>query len=273
MKKLRLIITLALVILLVSPAAAAQPAQTERKPEDSSAISREFKGRIFELKHRIPRTLVGVLQTLGSGVKGSVITANDEMGIISVRDFPENIAVIEEAIKRLDKPQTAQPRADMEVQLSLVAASRVGGTDSADIPAGVAKVLEQLRNTLKFKSYRYITTFINRTREGGRVNASGAADAFFQPSEMKGSKTFYEYSFTGVNIVNAEGGGQAIQVPEFHFSAKVPINVGNNQIQYQNMGIHTGLTLKDGEQIVVGTSNIGSSDEALIIVVSVKRVP
>jgi hypothetical protein len=69
-----------------------------------------------------------------------------------------------------------------------------------------------------------------------------------------------------------------IQVREFRFSASVPIVIrttagGGTDIQYKDVGITTGLTMKDGETIVVGNSNVGSADETLIVVVSIKRVP
>jgi hypothetical protein len=251
--------------------------QPQGQASDRYVTEKGFKGKVFELKHREPSSLSNVLKPLGSGFKGADITYNDEMRIISVRDFPENIAAIEEAIKRLDTPKSAEPQVNLEVQVSLIMASRNAGPESADAPAAVAKVVEQLRENLKFRSYRYLNTFISRTRDGGRVDANGTADKFFLQEEIKGRQTFYTYRLENVRLVNTEGGGQVIQVRDFRFSISVPLVIrttpgGGAEIQYRDVGINTGLTMKDGEIIVVGNSNVGSADETLIVAVSIKRV-
>jgi hypothetical protein len=51
----------------------------------------------------------------------------------------------------------------------------------------------------------------------------------------------------------------------------VPIKYGPST-QYRDIGIITPLSLREGEMAVVGTTNIGGSDEAIIVVISVKRV-
>src|SRR5688572_12824915 len=85
------------------PVVLAQPT-TADKSSDDAVTERQFKTKIFELKYRDPGTLANVVRQLGSGFKGAGISTNAEFKTITVRDFPENIATIEEAIKRLDTP-------------------------------------------------------------------------------------------------------------------------------------------------------------------------
>src|ERR1700730_3452280 len=98
--------TLALPLLLVilSTAALGQ-AQSQPAPTDNYVTNTGFKNRVFEVHNRMPDDLVPVIKLLTSGFKGAQLAASNEFRTITVRDFPENIAAIEEAIKRLDTPE------------------------------------------------------------------------------------------------------------------------------------------------------------------------
>jgi hypothetical protein len=52
----------------------------------------------------------------------------------------------------------------------------------------------------------------------------------------------------------------------------VPLNVGNGgggpQIQYQNVGFRTPVSVREGERVVVGTTTMG--DKGLIVVLSAR---
>ena len=279
LNKLKSLRTLFLIIVLATTGLASAGPQ-DKKPEQTEPdieTLKQLKGKIFELKYREPSAIFQVLKPLGSGYKAASMIVDNELHLITVRDFPENLAAIEEAIKRLDVPQNVKPKANLEVQLSLIAASRTGAATSGEVPTQIAGVLETLRNTMKYKNYRYITTFINRANDGGNVHSSGAADAFFQVNETKGRQTFYDYTLVDLRTVKTESSEQIIQVRDFRFTTRVPVVVatgnGGSKIEYQDMQISTGLTMKDGEIVVVGTSNVGSSDEALIVVISIKIVP
>jgi len=283
MNKLRLIGVFLLITLLGLSAGVLGQTQDDKnkKPEDPDldvTVLKQLRGKIFEVKNRAPSEVYQVISLLGSGYKAAHVNFNDEMHTITVRDFPENIAAIEEALKRLDTPRPVKAQVSLEVHVSLIVASRDGTGVSADVPPAIKPVLEELRNTLNFKSYRYITTFINRTREGGSVTNTGVADSFFQVAETKGKSSFYNYSLENIRIIKGEGTEELIDMRDFRFGATVPIivNHGNSttspDFQYKDVGIRTPLTVKDGEMVVVGTTNAGSTDEALIVVVSIKKL-
>src|SRR5262249_25941369 len=85
----------------------AQNPQPQKKSPDWVDFS-GFKGKIFEIKYADPKAIANIVYPLGSGFKGAIIQPFNNPNSISVRDFPENIAIIEEAIKRLDVPQPVQ---------------------------------------------------------------------------------------------------------------------------------------------------------------------
>jgi hypothetical protein len=65
-------------------------------------------------------------------------------------------------------------------------------------------------------------------------------------------------------------GKEIIFMSQFKFGVSVPIKIGG-QTQYRDVGLTTPLSLREGEMAVVGTANIGGADEAIIIVISVKK--
>src|SRR5215217_875069 len=138
---------LALALLLL--AAPAALAQTEApRQEDNYVTQKMFQNRVFDVKNRDPQSLVRVLSPLTSGFRGAVVTANPEFRTISVRDFPENIAVIEEAIRRLDTPEVARP--SVEFQVHMLVASNEEALPNR-YPAELAGAVKQLQSTLGYK--------------------------------------------------------------------------------------------------------------------------
>src|SRR5215470_14013339 len=114
--KLRLTI-FSIVLLLISVGSSSPTLAQEQKKEEKESTPdlKRFSVKLFEVKHRIPSALRDALWTLGSGAKGADINANNNLNTLTVRDFPENIAAIEEALKRLDVPD--KPPVSLECQL------------------------------------------------------------------------------------------------------------------------------------------------------------
>jgi type II secretory pathway component GspD/PulD (secretin) len=108
-KTTRLIAVIACALLPLSTTFAQQNQTQTRQTESQWVDFSGFKGKIFDIKNRDPMELINILQPLGSGFKGAIMKSNSEYKTITVRDFPENIAVIEEAIKRLDVPPPPKP--------------------------------------------------------------------------------------------------------------------------------------------------------------------
>src|SRR5687768_15219234 len=111
LKFMKNILTAGALFLLVNSAAFAQQAtpSAQTKPEDNYVTEKGFKSKVFTITHRDVNNLGAVLRPLLSGFKGALIVPNGEFKTITVRDFPENIVIVEEAIKRLDMPLPPRP--------------------------------------------------------------------------------------------------------------------------------------------------------------------
>lgn len=263
MLKFMKIATVALVLVLVPiPATLAQTTTPPAKSEDDFVTEKGFKSKVFEVKYRDAYTLATVLRQLGSGFKGASVSANSEFKTITVRDFPENLATIEEALKRLDTP--AAPRPNIELHIHVLVASNTTGTadTAAPVPAELKDVLTQLRGTLNYGNYELAATVVQRITETRNIlQGQGAGQVSHANPTSLDMALPYQYVINSVSLVQNPSGAPSVQINEFSFSA---------QTDKDHAQVQTALNLRDGEKVVVGTATI--RNRALIVVLSAKLV-
>jgi len=226
-----------------------------------------FKGRTFEIKYRDPNGLLRAIAPLGSGFKGATMSANQDFRTLTVRDFPENLATIEEAIKRLDTPDA--PRPDIEFRVHVLIASDAAAA-SDEVPPELNEVIRQMKSTLKYKSYNLMTSSVQRTKEGlGRVENNGVVESkLFSLEKPSGNPIFYSYILSQPSLDTRTSAGPTIQLNEFRFNMRIPLALASTNIQYENVGFQTPVSLRDGEKVVVGTTTMG--DKGLVVVVTAR---
>ena len=240
----------------LSAPAAGQTTQLQDAPkEQRPALEKGLRSRIFEVRHRDPQSLLDAVRFLGSGLAGTQISANRDLSTLTVRDLPENLAGIEEALKRLDVPEAK--RADIEVTVYLL----VGSSEPAEnVPDAVKELLPVLRSTFPYKSYRFTFSFSSRVTDGSRVERVGAADAIDLESGKREHGTMkVQYQVTRVSIERSATGPASIHLHGFSFTAVDPR--GESRIA-------TDLTIRDGEKAIAGTSEM--AERGLVAVVAVK---
>jgi type II secretory pathway component GspD/PulD (secretin) len=248
------VLLLAFVFISVSPAQ--QPSATPA-PSDNYVTSSGFKNRVFEVKYRDPNSLANVLSRLTSGFKGAGITPNAEFKTLTVRDFPENLATIEEALKRLDVPGVPHP--NIELHMHVLLASNAGGSDS-NVPAELKDVLAELRGTLNYKNYELAASVVQRLTETSSVlQGNGTAEVPSGNSGVANLSMPYEYYIRSVSLLPNPNGVQSFQIADFAFTGST---------DKDRARIQTALNLRDGEKVVVGTATI--RNRALIVVLSAK---
>ena len=270
---IRLTATLVLTLMLASAGVAQtpQPAPAAAPKEPEYVQEKGFKSRVFEIKNRNVYELANVLRPLGSGFKGASLSGNSEFRTITVRDFPENIATIEEAVKRLDVPESAPPKADIEFHVHILVASNTPATND-DFPAELNNVIKQMQGALRYKNYDVMTSAIHRASgDGNSVSNNGVAESkLFNVSTPGGNPIFYNYELNSVRLNANASAAAMVSIRQFRFRVRIPLNVGGPgpAIQYQDVGFDTPVTLHDGEQVVVGTTTMG--DKGLIVVLSAR---
>jgi hypothetical protein len=242
-----------------SPAPAATPVPAPAAATPDYVDFTGFKGKVFDVKYRDPRALMVALRPLGSGFKGSTIQYSDEFRTLTVRDFPENIAAIEEALKRLDVSQAAQP--DIELRMHVLIATNVEG-GSNQYSADVGDVVKQLQATLSYKSYYGVATIVQRAKDGtlglsgrGVAEVGGRILGADQPASAH-----YSYNIQSLGLSSDSTGGFTVQLRSASF------NIGSPS--FGEASINTSLSVRSGEKVVVGTATLGN--KGLILVLSAR---
>ena len=248
----------ALVLLFTLVAFSQQPASnTTPAPQDNYVTEKNFKSKVFDVKYREPGSLANVVSKLMSGFKGAAISSSSEFRTITVRDFPENLVTIEEAIKRLDTPAAARP--DIELHIHALIASNAGSVGSAP-PAELRDVLEQLRGTLNYKNYELAATVVQRLTDTPRgLNGSGVSELPGGNSGTPSSLMSYDYFIGGVSLVQNAAGSYTVQIGEFGFTTSSDKDKAK---------VQTAMNIRDGEKVVVGTATM--RNRALVVVLTVK---
>jgi len=245
------------IIVMLLLVASAAFAQEKKEPEFNT--TREFRNKVFEIRYRDPRVVAGSVKLLGSGFKGADLSVSSELKTITVRDFPENIAAIEEAIKRLDQAGPRVP--DIEFKISVLIGSK-SALAAAGVPDELAPVVKQLQSTLRYAHYGLMTTAVQRTKPGDGVRGSGVAEPTLlgmTPNQER--PVFYDYHLSRVTTNEAN-----VDIERFAFNMRVPIVVKGTEVQYQNVGFETPVSVHQNEKVVIGTTTMG--DKALIVVVT-----
>src|SRR5256885_7959404 len=203
-------------------------AQTSPAPSDNYVTNTGFKNRVFEVQNRMPEDLVPVIRLLTSGFKGAQLSASNQFRTITVRDFPENIAAIDEAIKRMDKPEVARP--DIELRMHVLLASNQPTTLS-QYPADLKDAIGELQKTLNYKEYYLMTSIVQRTRDsrgerGGYIQGSGSAEIGWPSTTAPGGAVrriiTYQFEASSLALTTGPSGGFEMQLGRFDFSLSVP---------------------------------------------------
>ena len=263
-------LALALLFSSAAPALAQGDAAQTPKPADDSISEKGFRGRIFELKHRNPDTIYGVIRPLGSGFKGASFAVNREMMTITVRDFPENLAVIEEAIKRLDTPEPSRPDIEFHVHILIATNTPQRAAGTADLPSELNDVVKQLQTTLSYKSYYLMNSQVLRGKEGpaGLGNKGVAEFKLLPGTAASENPIFYDYRIDQVSLEGAAGSWK-VQINRFGFGMRIPIQTNPGVLQYENIGFNTPVGLREGEKVVVGTTSMQDKGIVIVIVANV----
>ncbi|HTT65681.1 MAG TPA: secretin N-terminal domain-containing protein [Bryobacteraceae bacterium] len=202
--------------------------------------------RVFVLKYADAYHVANVLAVFGYGIK-----PDRDMHVIAVSAPPGAMTAIEDAIKRLDVPTAAAKDIDLVVYLVVAAEQPSAG---AGLPSELQPVADQLRKIFSYKSFRLLDSILLRTQPGNRA----VADGVITPGGE--SKTTYEFTVQPSAVTDAPD-GRLIRLDNLRLSMALPGD--------RHAGFNTEITVREGQKVVVGKSNMGS-DQALILVVTAK---
>lgn len=168
-----------------------------------------------------------------------------------------------------------------EVQLYLLVGSDATG-ERSNVPQALDGAVRQLKEALPFSSYRLATTFFMRVRDGGSLELTGVGGFPIALTPLNSSTpAFIQLSISRILLARGAVDQPFIQIERFRFGLKVPVQTGSAHsegstanapiIQYQDTGISTELSVREGVPTVVGTLAASQPHEAYVLVLTVKR--
>lgn len=256
---------------IAQQATSAPKATPTPEPDPDPAMFKAMKSKVFVLLHRSPAALVQALAPLKSGSRAAMISWADRDGlnVISVRDFPENLAVIEEAIKRLDVPAATQKAPDVELTIHVLLATK-GPVSETGLPEDLQGVVRQLKGTLAYRGYALAATFVQRVGVNGdrTLQGRGQLDSTALPlvDPKTPSQLFVDWeSDRGVSLEPGDGASSRYVLRKFQFWLRERCGTESETLAR----METGITLKEGEKVVVGTSVV--KDRGVIVVLTARR--
>ena len=175
---------------------------------------------------------------------------------------------------------TKNDEVNLDTQLYLVIATNQQ-VDDAKLPTNLEPVVKQLRAALPFRNYRLAATLINRVKNEGRLNLQWVAGPLLGSAAASvQTPSFNEFRVNQVKLTTDANGRDLVRMDGFRFGARIPIQTGTTVasnspsapiINYENTGLNTDISMREGEPVVVGTLNLGPSGDAIILVMTAKR--
>lgn len=212
------------------------------------------------------------------------------LGVVSLSVFAiclivsSGLATAQEGSQGAGRPPANVKRDDInyEVQLYLIAASNEQSErGGSSLPQSLEGTIKQLRTNLPYTNYRLATTFLNRVKDNGILELRGVAGSLMPSQIGPSSPTFYDFSLYQVKMEADTEGQPYIRINKFRFGLRMPIvtgttrvegsDIGSPIIQYEQIGITTELSLREGTPTVIGTMTTSRPNESLILLLSLKK--
>ncbi|HEV8583036.1 MAG TPA: hypothetical protein VGX68_28545 [Thermoanaerobaculia bacterium] len=170
---------------------------------------------------------------------------SNKKGYLEVRAEP----AVQEKITRALAREDGAPRTQ-SFQVLLLAAGTKGGSSGADVPANAQKALNDLKGFLPFKSYELLDA----------VWMQATQDRIVQGHIAGRAAASYDVALRFRNVGTPDDRNlfvDAFQLKESLSPPKLPRDL-----------ISTSFSLKTGETIVVGTSKVDGTGEALVVLLT-----
>ncbi len=172
---------------------------------------------------------------------------------------------------------------NLDTQLYLILATN-RETEEGRMPIALDSVMKGLHESLTFKHYSVAGTFVNRVRNGGRLDVSWVGGPFLIPaSPMTTNPSFCQFTAL-VKLSADQGGVEVVRMNDFRFGSRVPIVTAPVNattasttgmvlpaVSYESIGLRTDISMREGMPVVAGTLNMGPSGDAIVVVVAARR--
>ena len=227
---------------------------------------------------------VALAELSGHG-SGAFVLGNNQLRAVVIRGKASDVANVEQTVRDLDTTSGAAVGVkNVELIIYLVSGSMQPIAGSSDAGAELlASVYKQLRAVFPYKNYQLLSTMLMRSGQNSFSITSGMLKALQNNPDLNipGS---YTIRYDAVTV--SGDSSPSIHLANFKFEAKVPyvsgslgakskdgsIPYANTQYQQASLAIETNVDLREGQKVVVGTSNVETADATLFLVVTARLI-
>lgn len=185
------------------------------------------------------------------------------------------------AAQQPQQPAAGNVATNFEVQTHILVTAE-GAESAAEVPQSLGGVVRQLKATLPPADYRLAAVFFNRVKDDGVFDLRSAGASPFGPAQTgRLTPTIFQLTLS-VKAFEDASGERYVRVENFRLGLKIPIQtagVGGDKpgrsypvIQYEDTGINTQMSVREGEPTLVGTLNTNRPGQLFVLVVTVRRV-
>jgi len=128
--------------------------------------------------------------------------------------------------------------------------------------------VKQLRSVFGYTDIRLLDSSLIVGRENRSTEVSGTFGQFMEVPKIP---TRYRVGIKNI-WVSPSDKGNSVTLEGFRFDVVMPYEQSAGQYQSMDVGFNTELNVREGQQVVVGKSHIGTGTDALILVLSARVV-
>jgi hypothetical protein len=265
-----MLMTIKIAAILFACAAWLYAQDTNHRPDEQTKITKIIR------VHGDAEWLGNLARTPG----GPSVAVNDRLHAIVASGSPTAVAEVERIIHELDNGASNEKR-DVELTFYLLSGSSEAQTPTAEQEsAALVPVYRQLRSIFPLKSYRLVNTMLLRSSDSPDSPQPQISGMLRSLNGVGPSASYQPSTYRIVCIASADP-LSVIHITRLSFQAKIPVSTTmlnsaggtSTQLQEMSLGVDTKLDLREGQKVVVGTSNIEPGEITLFLVVSARILP
>ena|SRR5215831_6599160 len=184
---------------------------------------------------------------------------------------------------------SAKPARDddtnVDTQLYVILATN-RDVDAGKVPPALEPIIKRLRESLPYDHYSLAGTFLNRVKNNGRVDVSEVGRPFLVGSQTAAgiNNPSFNQFYAVIHLSTDSNGNDIVRMNDFKFGSRVPVVISQVQqtnaglgnapvaaISYENVGLHTDISMREGTPVIAGTLHVGPQGDAIVVVVSARR--
>lgn len=243
-----------LVFLLALATAMALPAQEAVKPVEPVKwqTGERYIQRVYQVQHTDIDELFRLVRTTPANGQTPVLSYSSALKAISAYGTVSEVESIIANLKAIDvpRPQLAAGPKGFELTMYILVAGNQTDVPGSPVPDLLSSVTKQLSAAFGLTQFKLMEASIVRGMAGNRQGWGGTAGAFGA----------YEASVQRANIERV-GADTTVVLNNYSFELRAPKG---------RTTFATNLSLREGQQVVVGKANVDDTEKSLILVLSVK---